>query len=148
MPQEVRITPISLTPIGKSRDLKDTSVENSLYYTDMALLRKKSNALEILSSREFNAIFAKRQNDKYWNSVDYVQANVKAKIGIGKKFNFLFLYDMYRDDENDHPNLSQVNKSVAELSPKKNDQPLKDYEEINYHDGQLDNLTGMKGEQL
>lgn len=136
--------------IVKPHDFNDQNTEASQYYMDMALLRKKKdNVLEILSSWKFNNIFARRQNDKYWNTVAYVQSNIKAKIGIGEKVNFLFLYDLFsKDEENEDPNTTSRTKSKADLSPKRNNSPLKTYEDINYSQNQVENLSGLQGQEL
>ena len=45
--------------------------------------------------------FLKRQNDKYWLNLQYVQTNVKAKIGIGKPIYIRF----YANYDKTHPEL-------------------------------------------
>jgi hypothetical protein len=126
----------------------DSAGESSIYYIDMALLRKKKlNGLDILSNREFNTIFSKRENDKFWSSVAYVQANVKSKIGIGKRINFLFLYDMeLRPQENENPNDVQY-RSIKQMGPK-HGQPLKEYEDINFLEHQVDELDDLNEQEL
>lgn len=114
----------------------------------MALLRKKkNNALQILSSREFNTIFSQRENAKFWTSVAYVQANVKSKIGIGRRIHFLFLYDMeLSHQENKNPNESH-RKSVLQMSPKRG-QPLKEYEDINFLEHQVEEFDHLDDQEL
>jgi len=77
--------------IVKNDRLKKENVESSLYYNEIALLRKYTNnskketSFHILNSREFNSLFAMRQNDSEWRKIVYIRSNVKAKIGIGNK---------------------------------------------------------------
>ena len=48
----------------------------------------------MLNDAIFMSIFLKRQNDKYWNKIEYVQTNLKARIGIGKPI-FIRFYANY-----------------------------------------------------
>ena len=67
---------------------------------------------------------------------------MKSKIGIGKKIPFLFLYDMeVKHKENSHPNRVEViHRFLGDMSPKK-DKPLKEYEDINYLENQVEDIS-------
>lgn len=58
--------------------------------------------------------FLKRQNDKYWLNLQYVQTNVKAKIGIGKPIYIRF----YANYDKTHPELP-INFDFDQFDEKK-----------------------------
>jgi hypothetical protein len=141
--------------IGKMRRMNTENVDLSIFYKDIALLRRcdkdRDNQLHILSIREFNQLFAMRQNDPEWRRIVYVQANVKAKMGIGRKINFLFLYDMYKEqnEENVSPNVSLAGsprKGSPKNSPKRGQKPFES-SNIDFLEKQIDDLSTICDEQ-
>ena len=76
----------------KKPEINETS-ERSLYFRDVAIFRYKNSHVKIFSDSEFLNIFLKRTNDPYWQKIDYIQTNIKAKIGIGEAI----FVDFYAD---------------------------------------------------
>ena len=90
-------------------------------------MRNINDQIQVLSVILFNSTFEKRQNHPVWYTISYLQANVKARIGVGRIIHFLFLYDMAKiRSENDQ------NKGTK--------QRLKDYEDINFFEDQIKDL--------
>ena len=96
---------IKMLPLGKCRSspmrpvvqLKTTAseaTEKGLFYRDVAIFRYKDEKAQVFSDSEFMNIFLKRTNDPYWQKIDYVQTNIKAKIGIGKPIYIDFYADL------------------------------------------------------
>ncbi|CAI2385609.1 unnamed protein product [Moneuplotes crassus] len=131
----------------KFQNINNSMSESSIFYIDTAILCLKGNKIKILNNKDFITIFSLRENEPYWNSVKFVQSNVKSKIGIGKKIPFLFLFDMEMDNsENENPNEAQLQPKEV-LKHTKNI-PLKEYEEINYIDSQVEDISQLQGKQL
>lgn len=116
----------------------------------------KENKTNILSNNNFIKTFSLRENDKYWNSVVFVQANVKSKIGIGNKIPFLFIYDMELSQQENEDSNRQQNRdsscknnyrSIESMNPK-NSMPLKEYEDINYLENQTEDLSGLDRQEM
>lgn len=84
------------TPVGFGTPLQptDAPVEKGHFYRDVAIFRYKTGTAQIFSDSEFLNIFLKRQNDPYWTQIDYVQTNIRAKIGIGQPIFIEFYADL------------------------------------------------------
>lgn len=75
----------------------------NFFYRDIALIRYVSDEhAQMVNEKQFTKIFLLRNNDPYWRTVDYVQTNVKAKIGIGIPIVIKFYADLEEDPNNLH----------------------------------------------
>lgn len=55
----------------------------------------------MLNEKQFINYFLLRNNDPFWLKVDYIQANVKAQVGLGTPIVIKFYADLGQDPE--HP---------------------------------------------
>jgi hypothetical protein len=92
-------------PLAQQDEIKTSSdtTERGLFYRDVAIFRYRDQKAQILSDSDFLNIFLKRTNDPYWKKIDYVQTNIKAKIGLGKP---IFI-DFYADFDDTNPLVEQ-----------------------------------------
>ena len=68
--------------------------DKSLFYKDVAIFRFLDNTAQVFSDSSFLNIFYRRTNSPYWRKLDYVQTNIKSKIGIGKPIFIKFYADL------------------------------------------------------
>lgn len=77
-----------------SNSSQPETFDKSLYYKDVAIFRFLDSTAQVFSDSNFLNIFYKRPNSPYWKTLDYVQTNIKSKIGIGKPIYIKFYADL------------------------------------------------------
>lgn len=76
---------------------------SNFYYRDMLLVRLKENQrAKIFNEKQFTNVFLLRNNDPFWKTLDYLQANVKAQVGLGTPIVIKFYADL-SSVHPDHP---------------------------------------------
>lgn len=74
------------------------------FYRDLLIVRFIENQrAQIYNEKQFMNVFLLRNNDPFWKTLDYIQANVKAQVGLGIPIVIKF----YADLESKHPDNPQ-----------------------------------------
>ena len=95
--------PRYLNPIHGEAFVDESFKVKNFFYRDIALIRYVSDDhAQIFNEKQFINTFLLRNNDPYWRTVDYVQTNVKAKIGIGIPIVIKFYADLDDNSMNNH----------------------------------------------
>lgn len=68
--------------------------DKGLFYKDVAIFRFLDNKAQVFSDSNFLNIFYKRPNSPYWKTLDYVQTNIKSRVGIGRPIFIKFYADL------------------------------------------------------
>lgn len=76
--------------LNKTQTLSIKTIDRSLHYRDVAILRFWNRPTKVLNENQFTFTFLKRQNDQIWNELMVVQTNIKAKLGTGRKIQIKF----------------------------------------------------------
>lgn len=84
---------------GKVSKDDDYDIKN-FFYRDLLLVRYTENQrAQIFNEKQFMNVFLLRNNDPFWTTLDYLQANVKAQVGLGIPIVIKF----YADLRSTHP---------------------------------------------
>lgn len=99
----VQSVPRYLNPIHGEAFIDGSFKLKNFFYRDIALIRYVNNEhVQVINEKQFINYFLLRNNDPYWRTVDYVQTNVKAKIGVGIPIVIKFYADLDDNPINNH----------------------------------------------
>lgn len=55
---------------------------------------RENQRAEIYNEKQFTNVFLLRNNDPFWQALDYMQSNVKAQVGLGTPIIIKFYADL------------------------------------------------------